>query len=352
MREKNYVYVDKTEFIYALAQDDSSSFLSRPRRFGKSLLVETFKELFLGSEELFRGLWIHDKWDWSKTFPVIHLSFDAMSYQGLGLDGAITYALKEVAEQYDIELTTDDYKTHFDQLIKKMYKKYGQVVLLIDEYDKPIIDYLETHNLPQAKANQKTLKTFYSVLKRAESQIRFCFMTSVSNLSKIFTELNYLNDLTLDKKYAAILGYTQEELEFHFEEHIQSAMQSLELTREELLENMRIWYGGFSWDGKTQIYNPNSILNFFQERKFQSFRATSSFFKTMKERMRFSLENIEVYTQSLENNDIENLKFIPFLFQTGCLTVKSLNRITGDIVLNYPNKEIREIMQDSMTEVL
>jgi Predicted AAA-ATPase len=351
MREEGFVYVDKTEYVYALARKQTYAFLSRPRRFGKSLLVETFKELFMGSEKLFEGLWIHDKWDWSKTYPVIHLSFDAMNYQGLGLDGALSYELNKYAEKYKIELSEDNYKSQFQELLQKVAEKEGKVVLLIYEYDRPIIDYLEKGDLSKAKESQKTLRTFYSVLKRAEPYLRFSFMTSVSNLSKTFVELNYLDDLTLDKKYASIVGYTQEELAFYFEEHIQTALQNLELTREELLENMRIWYGGFSWDGNTKLYNPNSILKFFQKKNFQSFRTTSDFFKTMKDRMRLDLENIEVDSRSLENNDIENLKLIPFLFQTGYLTVKSINRTTGDIVLDCPNKEVREIISDSLITV-
>ncbi len=358
MREQGYVYVDKTEPIYALAQDDNSIFLSRPRRFGKSLLLETFKELFLGSETLFQGLWIHDKWDWSKTYPVIHLSFDAMSYQGLGLDGAISYALKEVAEHYEIELTTNDYKTQFDQLIKKMYKKYGKVVLLIDEYDKPIIDYLESSDLPQAKVNQKIMKTFYSVLKKSEPYLRFFFITGVSKFSRVsvFSDLNYLNDLTLNKKCATIVGYTQEELEFYFEERIQSTLHALELTREDLLERIRIWYNGFSWDGKTTLYNPFGILNFFDKETFQNFWFTSGMpnflFKIMKERLIFDVENTEINGRALEKYDIDNLNLIPLLFQTGYLTVKSFDRLTEDMVLDYPNKEVRESMYCFMIEGL
>lgn len=358
MREKNYVYVDKTEFIYALAQDDSSSFLSRPRRFGKSLLVETFKELFLGSEELFRGLWIHDKWDWSKTYPVIHLSFDAMNYQGLGLDGAITHELKKLANEHNIQFSNDAYKTQFEELLTHLYEKHGKIVLLIDEYDKPIIDYLETVNLPQAIENQKIMKTFYSVLKKSEHYLRFFFITGVSKFSKVsmFSDLNYLNDLTLHKKYANIVGYTQEDLEFHFEEHIQSAMTSLELTREDLLERMRIWYDGFSWDGKSKLYNPFGILNFFEKETFQNFWFSSGMpyflFKIMKERLLFDVENTEINGSSLEKYDIENLDLIPLLFQTGYLTVKSFDRLTEDMVLDYPNKEVRESLYRFMIEGL
>ena len=218
IREEDYIYVDKTEYVYALAKKKSGSyFLSRPRRFGKSLLVNTFKELFLGNEKLFQGLWIHDKWDWSQTFPVIHLSFDAMSYDSLGLDNAISYEVKKWAEHYQIALLANDYKTQFKELLTKLYEKEGEVVLLIDEYDKPIIDYLEKSELPQALKNQKIMKNFYSVLKNAEEHLRFFFITGVSKLSKtsMYPELNHTCDLTTHPKYALIVDYTQEELEIY-----------------------------------------------------------------------------------------------------------------------------------------
>ncbi len=358
MREGNYVYVDKTEFIYAIAKKNSASFLSRPRRFGKSLLLETFKELFLGSENLFKGLWIHDKWDWSKSYPIIHLSFDAMNYQGLGLDGAITHELKKWAKKYDVQFSNDAYKTQFEELLTQLYEKHGKVVLLIDEYDKPIIDYLESHDLPQAKANQKIMKTFYSVLKSSESYLRFFFITGVSKFSRVsvFSDLNYLDDLTLDKSCTTIVGYTQEELEFYFEERIQACMHSLGLTREDLLERMRIWYDGFSWDGITKLYNPFGTLNFFKKETFQNFWFTSGLpyflYKIMKERLIFDVENTEINGRTLEKYDIDNLDLIPLLFQTGYLTIKSFDRLTEDMVLDYPNKEVRESMYSFMIEGL
>lgn len=358
MREKNFVYVDKTEFIFNLVQSEGSYFLSRPRRFGKSLLVNTFKELFLGNEKLFQGLWIHDKWDWSKAYPVIHLSFDSMSYQGLGLDGAISYVLKEIAQEHKIEFTTDDYKTQFKELLEKLYQKHGQVVLLIDEYDKPIIDYLEKSNLPQARINQDIMKTFYSVLKNSEDYLRFFFITGVSKFSKvsIFSDLNYLDDLTLDKNYANIVGYTQEELEFYFEENIQSIMVSLEMTREELLESMRVMYDGFSWDGKNKLYNPFGILNFLKKEMFHNFWFSSGMphflYKIMKERLIFDVNDTKISSQALEKYDIENIDLIPLLFQTGYLTVKSYNYKTTEMVLSYPNNEVRESMYSFMIDNL
>ena len=358
IREGNFVYVDKTELIYALAKDGGSYFLARPRRFGKSLLVNTFKELFLGNEKLFQGLWIHDKWDWSQTFPVIHLSFDAMSYEALGLDNAISYAVKKWAEHYQVQLLADDYKTQFEELLTKLYEKKGKIVLLIDEYDKPIIDYLEKSELPQARKNQKIMKGFYSVLKNAEDYLRFFFITGVSKFSRvsIFSDLNYLDDLTLDKNCVNLFGYTQEELEFYFEEHLQNVQESLELTRQELLDNMRIRYNGLSWDGIHKVYNPYGIIHFLKKETFDNFWFTSGMpnflAKIMKERLVFDVDNTLVTTTDLEKYDIENLDLVPLFFQTGYLTIKSFNRMTREILLGYPNDEVRESMYGFMIDSL
>ena len=356
MRENDFVYIDKTEFVYNIAKKEGNNFLSRPRRFGKSLLLDTFRELFLGNEQLFKGLWIHDKWDWSKTYPVIHLSFDKMSYDGLGLDGAIKYRLNVLAEEHDIQFTTDDYKTQFEELLRKLFEKEGKVVLLIDEYDKPIIDYLEKDELPQAKKNQKIMKNFYAVLKGSEAYLRFFFVTGVSKFSKVslFSDLNHIDDLTLDKRCSTIVGYTQQELEFYFEEHLQQVMHSLELSREELLADMRIWYNGFSWDGRNTLYNPFGMLNFLQKEAFRSYWFVSGMpnflYKVMKDRLVFDVENTEINGAVLEKYDIENLDLIPLLFQTGYLTVKSIDYRTDDMVLDYPNKEVRENLYSFMID--
>ena len=169
------------------------------------MLSNTFKELFLGNEKLFQGLWIHDKWDWSKTYPVIHLSFDAMDYQNMGLDGAIGAEMNKLSKHFGIVLTEQTYKAKFQELIEAVSKKHGKVVLLVDEYDKPIIEYLESSDLPEARKNQKIMKTFYSVLKKAEEHLRFFFITGVSKFSRvsIFSDLNYnhctVNGLLLTK---------------------------------------------------------------------------------------------------------------------------------------------------------
>jgi Cdc6-like AAA superfamily ATPase len=191
MRSNPYVYVDKTEHAYRLAITEGMYFLSRPRRFGKSLMVSTLRELFEGNRILFKGLWIEDKWDWSKKSPVIQLSFASIAYKELGLDTALKIELTRIANEIGLTFTTDSYQQHFRELIHFLHQKNGNVVILIDEYDKPIIDYLEKEDLPQAKLNQKIMKTFYSVLKDSEAFIKFLFITGVSKFSQV--SLNRFN---------------------------------------------------------------------------------------------------------------------------------------------------------------
>jgi len=189
IREQNFLYVDKTEAIFRLTESGKFFFLSRPRRFGKSLTLSTLKALFQGQKELFDGLWIQDHWDWTQEHPVVHISFSSIGYKELGLEEAIEIQLKEIAKDAKITLRKKGISQIFEELIKKLSKK-NKVVLLIDEYDKPIIDYLD--DLPQAKAHQKILKSFYSIIKDTGSSIRFLMITGVSKFSKvsIFSELN------------------------------------------------------------------------------------------------------------------------------------------------------------------
>ena len=358
IRENNYVYVDKTEFVYQIAQKEGNNFLSRPRRFGKSLMVDTLKELFLGNEKLFQGLWIHDKWDWSKTYPIIHISFEAIDYIDMGLAKAISYELKLLAEKEDIALVAGSYKTQFKELLSKLYDKHGKIVLLVDEYDKPIIDYLEKSDLAQAHKNQKVMKNFYSVLKNSESVLRFFFVTGVSKFSKvsIFSDLNHLTDLTIHPNFTTAIGYTQDELVFYFDAHLTKVQEKLKMSREKLLENMRMWYNGYSWDGENRLYNPFGILNFLDQKWFLNFWFTSGIphflYKIMRDRLIFDVENTRINILELEKFDIENLDLIPLLFQTGYLTVKSIDLETREMVLDYPNQEVRESMYGFMIDEL
>jgi hypothetical protein len=350
IRESDYIYVDKTQLVHQLVTTGKYYFLSRPRRFGKSLLISTLKSLFLGRKDLFEGLWIEDKWDWSKTNPVIHISFDAVSYTEMTLSEGLKIELSNQAKDYGLTLSSQDLKGLFKEFIMALSAKYGKVVLLIDEYDKPLIDYLEDDKLEQAKANRLILRDFYSVLKNIGDHLKLLFITGISKFSKVslFSHLNNLKDITVGKRYAALTGYTQEELEFYFDDYIESCQESLGMSREELLQQMKIWYDGYTWDGVTEVYNPFGTLNFLDDQMFKNHWFTTGspnfLIQQMRKFDRFDVENSSVDAASLDSYDIDNMELIPLMFQTGYLTVKKLNPRTSEMVLDYPNKEVRESM--------
>ena len=358
IRKGGYVYVDKTELVHRMVTMGKPYFLSRSRRFGKSLLVSTLKELFEGNKALFEGLWIEKHWDWEQRHPVLHFSFDAIDYEQEGLESALVNALDEQAKRLGLELRNLNYKARFRELITAAHEKYGQVVLLIDEYDKPIIDYLSAESMAQAKANRDILREFYGIIKSADTQLRLVFITGITKFSKvsIFSHLNNLNDLTLDRHYATLTGYTQEELEHYFADHLEATRETLDLKMEALLDNMRVWYNGYSWDGRTRLYNPFGILNFLSKQQFTNFWfATGSpnfLIEQMRERQLFAVENMEVSSIVFEQFDLDYVAPVSLLFHAGYLTVKSVDVMTGEYVLDYPNKEVRESMYQFLIDEL
>lgn len=351
LREDDCIYVDKTPFIHELCRQGGMYFMSRPRRFGKSLLLSTIEELYSGSQELFKDLWIADKWDWAKKNPVVHISFLSVPYLSMGLEEGIRYYLLEQYEEQEIDSKgITDIGLLFTRLIKEHYKRYGKVVILIDEYDKPIIDYLEFHKLEQAKANQEILGLFYGVLKDSDPYIRLLFITGVSKFTKVslFSKLNNLNDLTIDPNYATMLGYTQEELEQNFVAYIDEALLVFpHYIRQELLDKIRLWYNGYSWDGKNTLYNPFGILLFLSKKDFQGYwfdTGTPTFLvKKIIEQGSFNLDNIEADINFLNQYSLDNVELTSLLFQTGYLTIKE-KREDGELVLSYPNYEVRMAM--------
>ncbi len=359
MRSDNYVYVDKTEHIHRFASKSDNYFLSRPRRFGKSLTVSTLKELFEGNRPLFKGLWIEDKWDWSVTHPVIHFSFAKIAYKALGLEQALIKELETFAEAHNfafVKATSAGEK--FRELIGHLHEKYGKVVILIDEYDKPIIDFLEKEELPEAKKNQKVMKNFYSVLKDAEPHIRLLFITGVSKFSKVslFSDLNHLTDLTLHEDFTTLVGYTQEELVSNFKPHIETIMVRQNKNWAETLALMKEWYNGFSWDGITTVYNPFGTLTFFNEKVFSNTwfsTATPTFLVNLiREKGVFKYESQWMSKLTLEKYDLDNLDLVPLMFQTGYLTVKEKDISNGDMLLDYPNREVRDGMYQFLLDDL
>jgi hypothetical protein len=350
LREGNAIYVDKTKLIHQIATEGTYYFFSRPRRFGKSLLISTIKELYKGNKSVFEGLWIENHWDWSKSNPVIHISFDDMSYVQLGIRAAIESELKRIAKQYEINLEEVGYKQNFKELIQKISSKLGKVVILVDEYDKPIIDFLETKELSTAEENRNVLREFYGVLKNADEHIELVFITGISKFSKvsIFSHLNNLRDITIHPKFTTLVGYTQAEIELYFDDYLQEIEVSLNLSREELLRLMKIWYNGFSWDGINKVYNPFGTLNFLDVKQFRNFWFATGSPRFLVDKMRtevlYNVENTVVDSITLDKFDLDNIELVPLLFQTGYLTVKEMDVMTGEMVLDYPNKEVRESM--------
>jgi Predicted AAA-ATPase/PD-(D/E)XK nuclease superfamily len=351
LREDNCVYVDKTQHIYNLCRHGGMYFLSRPRRFGKSLLLSTMEELFTGSKELFTDLWIADKWDWTKKSPVIHISFLSVSYEKQGLEAGLKAYLLGIYKKNKIKPINDDnIKTLLVDLIKKLHDKHGKVIILIDEYDKPIIDYLEFHKMAQAKANHDVLGLFYGALKDLDPYIRLLFMTGISKFSRVslFSKLNNLTDLTIHPTYADLVGYTQTELEDNFVDYIDAALEKFShYTRAELLEKIRLWYNGYSWDGQTRLYNPSGILSFLDALDFQGFwfqTGTPTFVvnKILQQGF-FQIENVETTISFLNQYSLDNIQLTSLLFQTGYLTIKEKSE-DGFLVLSYPNQEVKEAL--------
>ena len=344
IRKSDSIYIDKTQYIYEICRPPSRPFfLSRPRRFGKSLTLDTIAELFSGNRGLFEGLWIEDKWDWSLTNPVIRLSLDSIGHEG-GLENALKDALHDIAKNFKIKLRKKQASTLFKELIEAVAEKTGkQVVVLIDEYDKPIIDYIDPYNLTKANEQRDILKAFFSILKGSSNHIRLLFITGVSKFARvsIFSDLKHLNDLTLNKKYAALCGYTQQELEDNFKMY-------LERLPDGTLEKMKEWYNGYSWDAKTFVYNPFSVLNFFEHEAYRNFwfaTGTPTFLlKLMRKRFAYKLEETEVSDLILESFRLEELEALDInslLLQTGYLTIKEVTP-SGKFILNYPNREVKQ----------
>ncbi len=348
LREDGFLYIDKTYLIHKLIESGKYYFFSRPRRFGKSLLLSVIKEIMQGSKELFHDLWIEDHWNWELRHPVIHISFSSIGVGTLGLTEAIFGSLADNAERLGIRLE----KTSFDQQFKELIRKAAQsrkVVILIDEYDKPIIDNLE--NIVLAKENRSIFKKFYSILKDSDEFIRLLFITGVSKFTQvsIFSDLNNLNDITLHPKYATLVGITQEELEKDFITEIKE-MSNIVPT---IIEDIKAWYNGYSWhDGSHTVYNPFSLLRFMEARTFHNFwfqTGTPTFLVDLiKNRREFKFENLQMGELSLGNFNIEKIDPVPILFQTGYLTIKSFDPNTHLYHLDYPNKEVKASILDAL----
>jgi len=348
IRREGSVYVDKTLHVFNLITTSKYNFLSKPRRFGKSLLISTLETVFKGQKEFFEGLYIYDKWLF-ETYPVIRISFSNIGYREIGLETALKSELQKIAKSYEITLAEDKVSQSLRELIIHLHIKFKkQVVLLIDEYDKPIIDYLDKENLNIAQQNRVVMKSFYSVLKDADPHLKFVLITGVSKFSKvsIFSDLNNLNDISISFQFNAICGISQKELEINFSEELKLVDK----------EKVKKWYNGYRWDieGDT-VYNPFSILNFFYNGgRFHNFwytTGTPTFLMKMCRELHFyKFDDITINADELGNFDIENLKIEPILFQTGYLTILEYNPLFRTYKLGFPNQEVRESYLRNLTE--
>jgi hypothetical protein len=339
----NYIYVDKTEYIYKLINSGKYYFLSRPRRFGKSLLLSTFEYLFKGERELYKGLYIEDKWEWGETNPVIRIDFAKDIVRKEDYKKRVIQELEKNYINNEIEQRIkkeEDEVGLFEKLIISIYKRYSkQVVILVDEYDKPILDVIEDKK--EAQEVRKELKALYSVLKGLDRYIKFVIITGVSKFSKVslFSGLNQLEDISLSKEYGNICGYTQEELKKYFKEYLEGVN----------IEEVREWYNGYNFLGE-KVYNPFDILLYLRNREFDNYwyesGKTEFLFKLIKRR-EYKLGYIEkeYYTKEiLEKFDVEYMSIEALMYQTGYLTIKETKRIENErvYVLDYPNREVRQ----------
>ena len=346
LRGSNCIYVDKTQLAFELIKQPGAFFLSRPRRFGKSLFVDTLKEIFEGNQQLFTGLSIHDRWDWSRTFPVITIDFASGVLKSREeLDQRILGLLRQNAERLDVSYESGDLVGKFGTLISEAAKKYGRrAVVLVDEYDKPILDNIDNPSV--AAELREGLKNFYSVLKGQDANLQFVFMTGVTKFSKVslFSGLNQLTDITISRDFSTICGYTQSDVEQHFAGHLQGVDW----------EKLRTWYNGYAWRGES-VYNPYDILLFIREGleygNYWFETGSPSFLLKLFQTKRYflpNLEQLEVTEEILESFEVERINPVTLLFQSGYLTIERTftRRQRSMFALKIPNMEVRLALHD------
>ncbi len=357
-----FVYVDKTKWIHKLVSIPKGVyFLSRPRRFGKSLTVSTLDALFSGERELFKGTYIYNHWPFKddEKFLVLKLNMRNMNIDSVeNMKTSLKTKVKGIAQRYDIKLINHFYDDSFCELISKLGEKCGNnLVILIDEYDYPILEHLTQ---PDVYEIREVLSNFYACLKDNEEHIRFLFITGISKFSKvsIFSKLNHLNDLTLSREFADFLGYSKDEIAKFYRDYIEEVKKELNLTEEQFWQKLEEWYNGYSWDGKTKVYNPYSITKFFSEKQFQNY-----WFETGTPTFLIEIINKkgvnEIKNKAVTDNDlnisiteIEQVNLASFLWQSGYYTIKKIENIadTYYYTLDFPNKEVRKSFSESLVK--
>nr|WP_238528145.1 AAA family ATPase [Marinitoga piezophila] len=356
--EENYIYVDKTKYLYDLINSGKFYFMSRPRRFGKSLTISAFYYLFKGERELFKDTYIYDKLEF-KEYPIIRLNLlKAKSESIEKLKESLTKMIVQEGKRNGVKIEETDYSFAFDELIMKLSEK-GKVVILVDEYEKPILDNIT--NKKMAEKCREVLRNFYLNIKANDEHIKFVFITGITKFTKtgVFSALNNLSDISLNRKYAQMFGYTQEELEYYFKDYIKELSEEMGITEKELLEEMKRYYNGFSFDGEHTVYNPYSILRFFSEKKFQNFwfeSGSPSFLYEYIKGKKIEYEDlvkIPVSAEDFSTREIEDAKANIFFTQAGYLTFKGIKKygLKKKYILDYPNFEVKESLLKILEEI-
>ena len=352
IREEGCYYVDKTAHIRRLVDEGTHYFLSRPRRFGKSLFLDTCKELFEGNEALFEGLAVHDTWDWSVRHPVVRLSFGSGYFRGPDdLRTEVVDRLEVLESTSEVAARHASAPARFAHVIRMLHERTGRrVVVLVDEYDKPILDALDVPEV--ARANRDYLRGLYAVIKDSDAHVRFTVITGVSKFSKVslFSGLNNLTDITLDPRHSAICGYTEADLDTVFAPELPG------LDRDAIRE----WYNGYGWRGDERVYNPFDILLLFRNREFGAWwfeTGTPAFLvETLFGRRVSSVALGEMVGTStlLSTFDVDRIATEALLFQTGYLTIRDEEDVGGERFyrLGYPNREVRQSLNRSLLQYL
>ena len=352
IRQDNLLYVDKTARLQELVTSGRRYFLSRPRRFGKSLTLSTIDAMFSGKVELFRGL-ATEKWVTEQSkHPASVLRLDLSSLQAYSsaesLDKAIILRLREFASDNDLSIADAEHCGEvFRQIIRALFRASGPVVVLIDEYDKPILDNIG--DLNAANEMRQVLRSFYTVLKSCDEYLRFVMLTGISKFSKagVFSSMNNLEDISMDRQYGDIVGYTQDEIEENFQDWIDSAADRMKLDRGELFKQLKDYYDGFCFDGETKLYNPFSIMqclkkgdiaNYWYKSGSPTFIVTYMKQHNIQDPAEYS--HMEVAKDFADAHEIETSRPESFLYQSGYLTIEEKREDT--LVLDYPNHEVRK----------
>ncbi len=351
IRKEGNIYVDKTNFVHQLVTRGTYYFLARPRRFGKSLLLTTLKSFFEGKQELFEGLFIYKKERSWKKYPVIHIDYSLIEYKKSRtfFETSLLNQINKIAVSNSIKLQNTIIADAFSELVTTLYEKFGPVVILVDEYDKAMVDLLTEEK--RFEENREVLRGLYGAMKGLDAYLRFVMLTGVSRFAKVnvFSGLNNLEDISMDESFSAIAGFTQSELETYFKDHLKGVQKKFGFSWQELLQQYKHKYNGYSWDGNQRLYNPFSILKSLKEQDFGNYwfsTGTPSFLIELAKKQKAlpaQVENTIVADLIGHSSNFKTLPLMALLFQTGYLTIVAVERegINKYYHLGYPNDEVQ-----------